>query len=95
MRLYDELFKSADGAALSRCTFIPRGGGYFQGVKAVGDFSPERIVICFPKDEVAVEGKNLSIKKYCDGDLELSGDLYSVRVLLPETGGNGVKKGRA
>ncbi len=84
MRLYEELFKSADGGALSRCIWIPRGGGYFQGVKAVGDFSPERIVICFPKDEVEAVGRGLSIKKYCDGDLELSGCLLSVRVLVSD-----------
>ena len=93
MRLYEELFKSADGTAFSRCTWIPRGGGYFQGVKAVGDFSPERIVICFPKDEIEAVGRGLSIKKYCDGDLELAGCLLSVRVLIPD-GEEPAKNGR-
>lgn len=80
MRLYDEIFKNTDGVAFSRCTIVPGGGGYFEGVKAVGDFSPERIVICFPKETVAAEGKNLSIKKYYDGDLQLSGNIFSLRV---------------
>ena len=86
MRLYEELFKSADGTAFSRCTWIPRGGGYFQGVKAVGDFSPERIVICFPRESVEVEGDSLTIKKYCDGDLQLSGKITSLRVLCGDKG---------
>ena len=80
MRLYDEIFKNTDGVAFARCTIVPGGGGYFEGVKAVGDFSPERIVICFPKETVAAEGKNLSIKKYYDGDLQLSGSIFSLRV---------------
>ena len=80
MRLYDEIFKNADGAAFSRCTIVPKGGGYFEGVKAVGDFSSERVVICFPKETVTAEGKNLSIKKYYDGDLQLSGTILSLRV---------------
>lgn len=80
MRLYDEIFKNTDGVSLSRCTIVPGGGGYFEGVKAVGDFSPERIVICFPKTTVAAEGEELSIKKYCDGDLQLSGRILSLRV---------------
>ena len=80
MRLYDEIFKNTDGVAFARCTVIPGGGGYFEGVKAVGDFSPERIVICFPRETVAAEGKNLSIKKYYDGDLQLSGNIFSLRV---------------
>ena len=80
MRLYDEIFKNTEGFPFARCTIVPGGGGYFEGVKAVGDFSPERIVICFPKETVAAEGKNLSIKKYYDGDLQLSGSIFSLRV---------------
>ena len=81
MRLYDEIFKSAEGVALSRFTIVPRGGGYFEGVKAVGDFSPVRIVLYFPRESVEVEGEELSIGKYCDGDLRLSGRILSVRLL--------------
>ena len=81
MRLYDEIFKNADGGAFSRCVVVPNGGGYFEGVKAVGDFSPERIVVCFPRESVEIEGENLAIKKYCDGDLRLSGSIRSLRVL--------------
>ena len=80
MRLYDEIFKNADGVALSRCIVVPNGGGYFEGVKAVGDFSPERVVVCFPKEAVTVEGEHLSIKKYCDGDLQLSGKICALIV---------------
>ena len=81
MRLYDEIFKNADGGAFSRCIVVPKGGGYFEGVKAVGEFSDERVVLCFPKSTVTVEGKNFAIKKYCDGDLQLSGEVYALRVL--------------
>ena len=80
MRLYDEIFKNADGGAFARCTIVPSGGGYFEGVKAVGDFSAERVVVCFPRETVEVTGENLSIKKYYDGDLQLSGRIFCVRV---------------
>lgn len=81
MRLYNEIFKNADGGALARCVIVPCGGGYFEGVKAVGDFSPERIVLCFPKESVEVEGVALTIQKYCDGDLQLAGRIHSLKVL--------------
>ncbi len=81
MRLYDEIFKDADGGAFARCTIVPSGGGYFQGVKAVGDFSSERIVVCFHKQTVEAEGEELCIKKYYDGDLQLSGKIRSLKVL--------------
>lgn len=81
MRLYEEISKLLDGEAfaLSRCLLIPLGGGYFQGVKAVGDFSDERIELYFPTVKICVLGKGLCIKKYCDGDLVLSGKITCVQ----------------
>lgn len=90
MRLYDEIFKNADGFSFSRCTVVPGGGGYFEGVKAVGDFSSERVVVCFPHGDVAVEGKGLAIKKYYDGDLQLSGQIFTLRMENMQEGGEDV-----
>ena len=78
MRLYDEIFKNTEGFPFARCTIVPGGGGYFEGVKAVGDFSPERVVLCFPRCSVSVEGVGLCIKKYCDGDLQLTGKIFTL-----------------
>lgn len=86
MRLYDEIFKNTDGAFAPRCSFVPQGGGYFEGVKTVGDFSPDRVVVYFPRAQIVVEGKMLSIKKYCDGDLQISGKILCVRVETDEKG---------
>ena len=83
MRLYDEIFKNTEGFPFMRCTIVPCGGGYFEGVKAVGDFSPERVVICFPHHTISVEGKGLAIKKYYDGDLQLSGQIFTLTTEQP------------
>lgn len=80
MRLYEEIFKSVDGAACARCILLPGGGGYLQGVKAVEDFSTERIVVCFPKKRVTIEGEGLGICKYCDGDLQIEGKIWQFSV---------------
>ena len=80
MRLYDEIFKSVDGAAVSRCLFVPGGEGYLEGVKSVEEFSAERIVICFPKNRVEIEGEELSISKYYEGDLQISGRIFSWKI---------------
>lgn len=79
MRLYEEILKQADATA--RYTVLVGGGGYFEGVKTVGDFSPNKIVLHFPRYGVEIEGETLAIKKYCDGDLELSGKIYSAKLL--------------
>lgn len=84
MRFYEEIFKNTDGVAFARCTVVPNGGGYFEGVKSVGDFSSERIVVYFPKATVEVEGVELSIKKYYDGDLQISGKILAWK--LSESG---------
>ena len=81
MRLYEEFFKNADGGAFARCIIVPRGGGYFEGVKSVADFSDEKVTLRFPCEWVEVEGERLCIKKYGDGDLQLSGVITSIKVL--------------
>lgn len=78
MRLYDEILKSADMGA--RFTVTERGGAYFEGVKAVGEFSPERIVLYFPVSGVEIEGEGLYIETYTDGDMRLGGKIHGVKL---------------
>lgn len=92
MRLYNEIFKNADGLAYCRYTVVLGGGGYFEGVKSVGDFSPEQIVLFFPKCSLQIDGKGLEIKKYCDGDLELVGAIYTVTTLNGDATGHALEK---
>jgi len=86
MRLYNEILKKFDGGeagelfAGTRYTVLPGRGGYFQGVKTVSEFSPCRIVVCFRHAVLEIEGSGFVIEKYCDGDLELSGQIVSVRL---------------
>ena len=81
MRLYDEIFKGTEGLGNARFTIAIGGGGYFEGVKTVGDFSPQSIVLYYPRESVEIEGEELFIKKYCEGDLQISGKIYAVRVV--------------
>ncbi|MBR4942490.1 MAG: YabP/YqfC family sporulation protein [Clostridia bacterium] len=87
MRLYEELFKNEDGFSFARCLISPAGGGYFEGVKSLGDFSSEKVEIYFKKETVVAEGENLFIKKYCDGDLQIDGKIYALYVKRGEEGG--------
>ncbi len=88
MRLYDEIFKNTD--ALAKYSVVVGGGGYFEGVKTVGDFSPQKIIVYFPRYGLEIEGESLVISKYCEGDLQLSGKIFSVK-LLDNHGVVGVK----
>ena len=77
MRLYEEIFKNREGLAQDKCILLLGGGGYFEGVKAVGEFSPEKIELCFAKRRAIVTGLDLSIQKYCEGDLRIGGKILS------------------
>ncbi len=81
MRLYDEIFKNADGGATERLVVVPKGGGYFQGVKSVGEFSREKLLLYFASGAVEIVGEELSIKKYYDGDLQVRGRIFSLALV--------------
>ena len=83
MRLYDEIVKSEAFASFAgaRVLFLPHRAAYFEGVKALGDFSSERVEIVFPSCAVAVDGEGLSIGKYADGDLSVLGKVCSLSVI--------------
>ena len=82
MRLYDEIVKSEAFLAFAgaRVLFLPLRAAYFEGVKALGEFSSERVEICFPSCVVALEGEGMSIGKYADGDLSILGKVRLLSV---------------
>ncbi len=86
MRLLGEIFDVVEREGFSRCTLVLGGEAYLEGVKTVGDFTPEKIVLFFKKYALEIEGQELFIRKYVDGDLLLSGKVLSLRV-LPDHGG--------
>jgi hypothetical protein len=83
MRLYEELAKSDAFLAFAgaRVIFLPLRAAYFEGVKALGDFSQGRVEVCFSTCSIAVEGEDLSIGKYTDGDLCVLGKVRSLSLL--------------
>ena len=82
MRLNKEIFSGEIGEAFrgARCLVFPLGEGYFEGVKGLGDFSPTSVVLRFSEFCLRVEGENLEIGKYLDGDLHLLGNIRSLQV---------------
>jgi hypothetical protein len=84
MRLYEEILRGVFGDSAAKYTVCVGGGGYFQGVKSVGDFSPTLLMLHYPRAQLRVQGEKLCIRKYCEGDLEISGNIYAVELVLPE-----------
>ncbi len=61
-----------------RYTVVDGEGGYFQNVKRLVAFSSERVVFGGRKGQVTVEGSDLSLGKYCDGDVAVFGNIEGV-----------------
>ncbi len=80
MRLIREIFKalSAEAGAEVQYTVVEGQGGYFQNVKRILEFTPERIVLRGKKNSVRIEGKNLKIGKYYSGDVAVGGEIVRV-----------------
>ena len=81
MRLYQEIFgETCDDLWGGRCLLLPKKACYLEGVKALGDFSETLVEVQFPRCMLCVEGKGLSIRKLCDGDLRIDGVVERVFV---------------
>ena len=90
MRLYGELFKKTSLGELfhlSRCCVLLGGGGYFEGVKGVSEFSKDKLVLALKDGTLELLGKDFTIAKYCDGDLEIAGEIYSFAYAKKEKNG--------
>ena len=88
MGWYEKLFKTADGLCVQKYTVAVSGGGYFEGVKRLGDFSDEKIEIYYPHALLQVLGKGLKITKFLDGDLQIDGKITGVVQVTPDGGEN-------
>lgn len=48
---------------------------YIENVKSIKSYSKEKIELCLKRGYVVITGEELSIKKYCLGDLAICGKI--------------------
>lgn len=75
MKLLQQILAEAGADTARAYTVVPDFGGYFKSVKAVAEYSPEKVVLRIGKTTLTVTGKNLSIGKYFEGDLLIRGEI--------------------
>lgn len=56
-------------------------GGYFQNIKSVAAMSKSQITLISRSGTFGVEGRGLIIKKYCDGDMLIEGNITKIEKL--------------
>lgn len=89
MNLLSEI-KRQLGAASGSCmqyTVVDGVGGYFQNVRKIREFSPEKILLEGKSALFSVIGERLSVGKYLGGDLIVNGQIERVeRAVLGTVG---------
>lgn len=81
MRLFTEIRKTLsaeESVARVLYTVVDGGGGYFQNVRRLTEFSPSRIVMRGREGTLLVEGEQLSLGKYFAGDLVVRGTIKRI-----------------
>ena len=80
MRLFSEIASvfGQEDASRVQYTVLDGGGGYFQNVKKILEFSQDTIVFAGRKGAVRVEGEGLNLGKYYLGDAVVRGTILKV-----------------
>lgn len=61
-----------------RYTVYAKKSGYFENIVSIVSYANDKIVLKLKKGVLVVTGKNLLIKKYCQSDICIGGEILSV-----------------
>lgn len=85
MSLIESVFKSLGIEALTPLKFTARilegKGGYFEGVKKVDLVCKDKIIFSHSDGRVLIEGSELKIVKFVDGDIAVKGEILKLEKL--------------
>lgn len=80
MRLIEQILDEFGADGLKSVTLVFGQCCYLKSVKSVLCFSPNQIVLSVGKSSVCVEGEELTVGEYFEGDLLIKGNVRSVKV---------------
>lgn len=80
MEFLQQILSAAGADTMRAFTIVPSFGGYFRSVKGVISFAEDKIVLSVSRLTVSVSGSNLTVGRFFEGDLFISGDIKGVQV---------------
>lgn len=80
MKLLEQILNEMGADTLKSITLVPGSCCYLRSVKSVVDFSSERIVIAVGKKRVTLEGADMLVSRYFEGDLLVKGDVKVIKI---------------
>lgn len=80
MKLIEQILNQLGADGLNAITLVPCSCCYLKNIKTITDFSTQRISMKTGKKNVVVEGENLQVGEYFEGDLIIKGDVRAVKI---------------
>ena len=78
MKLIEQILNELGADTLKSITLVPNVCCYLKSVKAVISFSPQCIVLKVGKKMVKLEGEEMIVGEYFEGDILIKGDVRSL-----------------
>lgn len=80
MKLLEQILNEMGADTLKSITLIPNSCCYLKSVKSVVDFSPERMVLAVGRKRVTLEGENMLLGEFFEGDLVVKGEIRVIKI---------------
>ena len=80
MKLLEQILSELGGDTLKSFTVIPKFGGYFQSVKSIAEYTPQKIVLKLKKYSITLVGEDMQVGKYFEEDIFIKGDIDGIQI---------------
>lgn len=80
MNLLMQILNEVGADTTNAYTVVPSFGAYLKNVKTVLQYSPQQIVVAVGKSTITVDGENLIISKFFQGDMLLTGNVVATKI---------------
>lgn len=80
MKLLEQILGELGADTLKSFTIVPKFGGYFRSVKAVKEFSQDKIILSLKRGEITLTGEKLEIGSYFEEDIFVKGDIRNIEI---------------
>ena len=64
---------------LPKIVLVGNSSGYFEGVKSISSYSEKEIVLLTKTGKITLLGTNLTINKFCEGDVVICGKILTIK----------------
>ncbi len=80
MKLLEQILNELGYDTAKSVTLVPGSCCYLKNVKTISSFTPGLIVVTAGKLTITLEGENMEVGEYFEGDLLVNGSVKGVKI---------------